>query len=276
MEFLEENPTSAKRVIEKTFLAAKARLAARAARDTVIRKGALEGMTLPGKLADCSAKDPAVSELYIVEGDSAGGSAKQGRDREHQAILPLRGKILNTEQARIDKIFANNEVKNLIIALGTSIGETFDASKLRYHRIVIMTDADVDGAHIRTLLLTFFFRYMKEIVDGGYLYIAQPPLYKLTKGKKSWYVYTEAEKVTIIEKEEITGENIQRYKGLGEMNPEQLWETTMDPEERKMFRVTIEDAEQADDVFKTLMGAEVAPRRRFIQTRAKQVENLDV
>lgn len=276
LEFLEENPSSAKRVIEKTFLAAKARLAARAARDTVIRKGALEGMTLPGKLADCSSKDPAMSELYIVEGDSAGGSAKQGRDREHQAILPLRGKILNTEQARIDKIFANNEVKNLIIALGTSIGETLDMSKLRYHRIVIMTDADVDGAHIRTLLLTFFFRYLKEVITGGFLYIAQPPLYKLTKGKKSWYVYTEAEKVAIIAKEEITGENIQRYKGLGEMNPEQLWETTMDPEQRKMFRVTIEDAEQADDVFKTLMGAEVAPRRRFIQTRAKQVENLDV
>ncbi len=276
LEFLEENPTSAKRVIEKTFLAAKARLAARAARDTVIRKGALEWMTLPGKLADCSSKDPSVSELYIVEGDSAGGSAKQGRDREKQAILPLRGKILNTEQARIDKIFANNEVKNLIIALGTSIGETFDASKLRYHRIVIMTDADVDGAHIRTLLLTFFFRYMKEIVDGGYLYIAQPPLYKLTKGKKSWYVYTEEEKQAILDKEDITGENIQRYKGLGEMNPEQLWETTMDPDQRKMFRVTIEDAEGADDIFKTLMGWEVAPRRRFIQTRAKQVENLDV
>jgi len=254
MEFLEENPTSAKRVIEKTFLAAKARLAARAARDTVIRKGALEGMTLPGKLADCSSKDPSVSELYIVEGDSAGGSAKQGRDREHQAILPLRGKILNTEQARIDKIFANNEVKNLIIALGTSIGETLDMSKLRYHRIVIMTDADVDGAHIRTLLLTFFFRYLKEVITGGFLYIAQPPLYKLTKGKKSWYVYTEDEKVAIIEKESITGENIQRYKGLGEMNPEQLWETTMDPEQRKMFRVTIEDAEAADDIFKTLMG----------------------
>jgi len=276
LEFLEENPNTAKKVIEKVFLAAKARLAARAARDTVIRKWALEWMTLPGKLADCSSKDPMNSELYIVEGDSAGGSAKQWRDREIQAILPLRGKILNTEQARIDKIFANNEIKNLIIALGTSIGETFDVSKLRYHRIVIMTDADVDGAHIRTLLLTFFFRYLKEVVTWGYLYIAQPPLYKLWKGKKSWYVYTEDEKQAIIDSEGITWENIQRYKGLWEMNPEQLWETTMDPEQRKMYRVTIEDAEKSDDIFKTLMWWEVAPRRRFIQSRAKQVQNLDV
>ncbi len=276
MEFLEENPSSAKSICEKVNLAAKARMAARAARDTVIRKGALEWMTLPGKLSDCSSKDPAVSELYIVEGDSAGGSAKQGRDREHQAILPLRGKILNTEQARIDKIFANEQIKNLIIALGTSIGETFDASKLRYHRIVIMTDADVDGAHIRTLLLTFFFRYMKEIVEGWYLYIAQPPLYKLTKGKQSWYVYNEEEKVRIIEEHAITGENIQRYKGLGEMNPEQLWETTMDPEERKMYKVGIADAQAADEMFKVLMWWEVAPRRKFIQSRAKSVKNLDV
>ena len=276
MEFLEEDPRSAKSIIEKVNLAAKARLAARAARDTVIRKWALEWMTLPGKLSDCSSKDPSVSELYIVEGDSAGGSAKQGRDREHQAILPLRGKILNTEQARIDKIFANEQIKNLIIALGTSIGETFDASKLRYHRIVIMTDADVDGAHIRTLLLTFFFRYMKEIVDGGYLYIAQPPLYKLTKGKQSWYVFNEEEKVKIIEEYAITWENIQRYKGLGEMNPEQLWETTMDPAERKMYKVGIEDAQKADEMFKVLMGGEVAPRRKFIQSRAKSVKNLDV
>ena len=276
MEFLEEDPKSAKVVIEKTLLAAKARLAARAARDTVIRKGALEWMTLPGKLADCSSRDPMRSELYIVEGDSAGGSAKQGRDRETQAILPLRGKILNTEQARIDKIFANNEVKNLIIALWTSIWETFDISKLRYHRIVIMTDADVDGAHIRTLLLTFFFRYLKDIVEWGFLYIAQPPLYKLTKGKKSWYVYNEEEKDAIIWEHAITWENIQRYKGLGEMNPEQLWETTMDPLERKMFKVSIHDTRAADEIFKILMWADVPPRKRFIQTRAMDVKNLDV
>lgn len=276
LEFLEEDPNSAKKIIEKVFLAAKARLAARAARDTVIRKGALEGMTLPGKLSDCSSKDPQKSELYIVEGDSAWGSAKQGRDREHQAILPLKGKILNTEQARIDKIFANQEIKNMIIALGTSIGETFDISKLRYHRIVIMTDADVDGAHIRTLLLTFFFRYLKDLIKSGYLYIAQPPLYKLTKWKKSWYVYTEEEKQAIIDAEQITWENIQRYKGLWEMNPEQLWETTMDPTTRKMYKVSIDDAEQADEIFKILMWDEVAPRRRFIQSRAKDVRNLDV
>lgn len=253
-EFLDENPSTAKAICEKVNLAAKARLAARAARDTVIRKGALEGMTLPGKLADCSSKDPAVSELYIVEGDSAGGSAKQGRDRETQAILPLRGKILNTEQARIDKIFSSEQVKNLIIALGTSIGETFDISRLRYHRIVIMTDADVDGAHIRTLLLTFFFRYMRDIIDGGYLYIAQPPLYKLTKGKQFWYVYSDVQKDEIIAAEGIIGDNIQRYKGLGEMNPDQLWETTMDPKERKMYRVEISDAQRADEIFKILMG----------------------
>lgn len=276
LEFLEEDPTTAKKIIEKVFLAAKARLAARAARDTVIRKGALEGMTLPGKLSDCSSKDPQKSELYIVEGDSAGGSAKQGRDREHQAILPLKGKILNTEQARIDKIFANQEIKNMIIALWTSIWETFDISRLRYHRIVIMTDADVDGAHIRTLLLTFFFRYLKELIKGWYLYIAQPPLYKLTKWKKSWYVFTEEEKQAIIDAEQITWENIQRYKGLWEMNPEQLWETTMDPTTRKMYKVSIDDAEQADEIFKILMWDEVAPRRRFIQSRAKDVKNLDV
>ena len=276
MEFLEENPSNAKAIIEKVFLAAKARLAARAARDTIIRKWALEWMTLPWKLADCSSRKPENSELYIVEGDSAWGSAKQWRDREHQAILPLRGKILNTEQARIDKIFANQEIKNLIIALWTSIWETFDISKLRYHRIVIMTDADVDGAHIRTLLLTFLFRYLRDIIDGGYLYIAQPPLYKLTKWKQSWYVFSDDEKEKIIKQENIVWDNIQRYKWLWEMNPEQLWETTMDPQSRKMYKVTIEDAKKADEIFKILMWWEVAPRRRFIQSRAKNVKNLDV
>lgn len=276
MEFLEEDPKSAKAIIEKVFLAAKARLAARAARDTVIRKWALEWLTLPGKLSDCSSKDPSISEIYIVEGDSAWGSAKQGRDRETQAILPLKGKILNTEQARIDKIFANQEIKNMIIAFGTSIGETFDVSKLRYHRIIIMTDADVDGSHIRTLLLTFFFRYLRDIIEQGYLYIAQPPLYKLTKWKKSWYVYTEEEKTKIQEQEWIVWDNIQRYKGLWEMNPEQLWETTMDPNTRKMYKVTIDDADAANEIFKILMGWEVPPRRRFIQSRAKDVKNLDV
>lgn len=276
MEFLEENPTTAKKIIEKVFLAAKARLAARAARDTVIRKWALEWMTLPWKLADCSSKDPSRSEIYIVEGDSAWWSAKSGRDRETQAILPLRGKILNTEQARIDKIFANQEIKNLIIALGTSIWESFDISKLRYHRIVIMTDADVDGAHIRTLLLTFFFRYLKDLIKDWYLYIAQPPLYKLTKWKKAWYVFTEDEKSAIVKAEWIAWDNIQRYKGLWEMNPDQLWETTMDSSTRKMYKVSIDDAEKADEIFKILMWWEVAPRRRFIQTRAKDVQNLDV
>ena len=275
-EFFEENPKTARAMIDKSLLAFRARLAARAARDTIIRKGALEGMTLPGKLADCSSRDPSKSELYIVEGDSAGGSAKQGRDREHQAILPLRGKILNTEQARIDKIFANQEIKNLIIALGTSIGETFDVSKLRYHRIIIMTDADVDGAHIRTLLLTFFYRYLPTVIANGHLFIAQPPLYRLAKGKQVWYVHSDEDKVKIATENSVSTEGIQRYKGLGEMNPEQLWETTMDPEVRKMSRVSVHDAEKADEVFRTLMGEEVAPRRRFIQSRAKHVENLDI
>ncbi|MDP2103364.1 MAG: toprim domain-containing protein, partial [Candidatus Gracilibacteria bacterium] len=275
-DFLQENPRTAKAMIEKCLLAFRARLAARSARDTIIRKGALEGMTLPGKLADCSSKDPSKSELYIVEGDSAGGSAKQGRDRETQAILPLKGKILNTEQARLDKIFANGEIKNLIIAIGTSIGETFTLSKLRYHRIIIMTDADVDGAHIRTLLRTFFYRYLRPLVDNGHVYIAQPPLYKLSKGKNTWYVYSDEEKFKIMETEGVTSEGIQRYKGLGEMNPEQLWETTMDQQTRKMYRVRIQDAEKADEVFKILMGEDVPPRKRFIQSRAKQVANLDI
>ncbi len=275
-EWLDENPASGKAAVEKCVLAARARLAARAARDSVIRKGALEGMTLPGKLADCSCKDPAKSELYIVEGDSAGGSAKQGRDRETQAILPLRGKILNTEQARIDRVFGSEMIRNLIVAMGCGIGETFDANKIRYHRVIIMTDADVDGAHIRTLLLTFFFRYQRAVIDRGFLYVAQPPLYKLTKGKEAWYAYNDEQKERIIAERGVKSEGVQRYKGLGEMNPEQLWETTMDPKARKMYRVGIEDAEAANAVFKVLMGDEVPPRKRFIQTRAKQVSNLDI
>lgn len=275
-DFLSENPKSAKAIIEKCLLAARARAAARNARDTIIRKWALEGSGLPGKLADCSSKDPSKCELYIVEGDSAGGSAKQGRNREFQAILPLRGKILNTEQARLDKVFANGEIKNLIIWLGTSIGESFDYSRLRYHRIVIMTDADVDGAHIRTLLLTFFFRYFRPLVENGHIFIANPPLYKLSKWKQTWYVYNDDQKAKIIEEEWVTTEWVQRYKGLGEMNPEQLWETTMDPLQRKMFRVSIDDAEKADEVFRILMGEDVPPRKHFIQSRAKNVANLDV
>ncbi len=275
-DFLAENPRAAKAIIEKCLLAARARAAARNARDTIIRKWALEGSGLPGKLADCSSKDPSKCELYIVEGDSAGGSAKQGRNREFQAILPLRGKILNTEQARLDKIFGNTEIKNLIIALGTSISESFDYSRLRYHRIVIMTDADVDGAHIRTLLLTFFFRYFTKLIENGHIFIANPPLYKLTKWKSAWYAYSDDQKLKFIEEEGITSEGIQRYKGLGEMNPEQLWETTMDPDKRKMFRVTIDDAEKADAVFRMLMGEDVPPRKHFIQSRATSVANLDV
>ncbi|MFC1811008.1 DNA topoisomerase (ATP-hydrolyzing) subunit B [Patescibacteria group bacterium] len=274
-EFMEENPTDARGIIAKCSLAARARIAAKAARETVIRKGALEGMTLPGKLADCSSKDPSKCELYIVEGDSAGGSAKQGRDRETQAILPLRGKILNVEQARMDRILANNEIKNTVIALGVGIGETFDIERLRYHRVVIMTDADVDGAHIRTLLLTLFYRHFKQLVEKGHIYIAQPPLYKLSLGKKLIYCYSEDEKEKAL-KEFATPPKISRYKGLGEMNPDQLWDTTMDPETRTLHKVTVEDAEAADAIFDTLMGAEVPPRRKFIQTHAKNVKNLDI
>lgn len=276
-EFLGENPSDGRAIVGKCTLAARARMAARAARDTVIRKGALEGMTLPGKLADCSSKDPSASELFIVEGDSAGGSAKQGRNREIQAILPLRGKILNVEQSRLDKILANNEVKNLVIAMGVGIDDSFDIARLRYHKIVIMTDADVDGAHIRTLILTLFYRYFRVLIESGHIYIAQPPLYKISQGKKSSYAYTDAERDAKLKTFEKDAKySIQRYKGLGEMNPDQLWETTMDPANRMMLRVTIEDAQKADAVFNTLMGAEVMPRKKFIQAYAKKVKNLDI
>lgn len=275
-EFLEENPDSAKAIIGKCVLTARARKAAKAARDSIVRKGALEGLTLPGKLADCSSKAPEVSELFVVEGDSAGGSAKQGRDREYQAILPLKGKILNTEQARLDRVLANEEIKSLVIALGTAIGDVFNMEKLRYHKLIIMTDADVDGAHIRTLILTLFYRYFRELIDKGYLYIAQPPLYKLSKGKKFWYVQSDEEKDEIVERESIDVKNIQRYKGLGEMNPEQLWETTMDPNRRSLLQVTIDDAEEADRIFEVLMGNQVPPRKKFIQTHARNVANLDI
>lgn len=275
-EFLEKNPTDARKILEKVILAAKARKAAKAARETVIRKGILEGMALPGKLADCASQNPEESELYIVEGDSAGGSAKQGRDRHFQAILPLRGKILNIERARLDKILASKEIRSLIIALGTAIAEDFDLSKLRYHRIIIMTDADVDGAHIRTLLLTLFYRYFTPVIDNGYLYIAQPPLYRIQKGKEVEYVYSEEEKEKVVKSLKDEGLNIQRYKGLGEMNPIQLWETTMDPTKRVMKQVIIEDAREADKIFDILMGEDVAPRKKFIQTHAKKVRNLDI
>ncbi len=276
--FFEENPTAGKAIVQKCLTSARARDAARKARDLVIRKSALESLTLPGKLADCSERDPEKTELYIVEGDSAGGSAKQGRDRHFQAILPLRGKILNTERARLDKILSNNEVKALISALGTGIGDSYDLSGLRYGRIIIMTDADVDGSHIRTLLLTFFFRYMQPLIESGHLYIAQPPLYRLAYKKQVKYAYTEAEKDRIIKSYNAGSGKVglQRYKGLGEMNPIQLWETTMDPTNRTLLLVTIEDATEADRTFDMLMGAAVPPRKRFIQTHAHEVRNLDV
>ena len=276
--FLEENPSAGKSIVQKCLTSARARDAARKARDLVIRKSALESLTLPGKLADCSERDPEKAELYIVEGDSAGGSAKQGRDRHFQAILPLRGKILNTERARLDKILANNEVKALISALGTSIGESFDLSGLRYGRVIIMTDADVDGSHIRTLLLTFFFRYMQTLIEESHLYIAQPPLYRLSYKNNVRYVYSEAGREQVLKElnTSIDKVNLQRYKGLGEMNPEQLWETTMDPANRTLLLVTIDDAAEADRTFDMLMGSAVPPRRRFIQTHAKEVRNLDV
>jgi DNA gyrase subunit B len=276
--YFEENPSDGRAILEKVFLAAKARLAAKAAKDAVIRKGALEGASLPGKLADCQEKDPSISELFIVEGDSAGGSAKQGRDRKFQAILPLRGKILNTERARLDKIVEFEELKALIIALGMGIADSLHPEKLRYHRVIIMTDADVDGEHIMTLLLTFFYRHLPYIVEKGHLYIAQPPLFKITWGKQSFYAYSDEERdatVNIHAKEFKGTPSIQRYKGLGEMNPEQLWETTMNPAHRVMRQVTIADAAAVDGVFSMLMGDEVPPRKRFIQTHAKSA-TLDI
>ncbi|MCB0288855.1 MAG: DNA topoisomerase (ATP-hydrolyzing) subunit B [Calditrichaeota bacterium] len=281
-EFLEQNPPIGKRIIEKCISAANSREAARKARELTRRKSALESNALPGKLADCSISDPSQCEIYLVEGDSAGGSAKQGRDRRFQAILPLKGKILNVEKARLHKILSNDEIKTIITALGTGIGEgDFDVEKLRYHKIIIMTDADVDGSHIRTLLLTFFFRYMRELVEFGNVYIAQPPLYKIKSGKSSTYAYDEEEKDDIVKRLSKNGSangniQMQRYKGLGEMNPEQLWDTTMDPEKRTLMQVTLDNAAEADHIFSTLMGDQVEPRREFIEKNAKYVRNLDV
>jgi DNA gyrase subunit B len=273
--FLEENPQSARRIIEKCIMASRAREAARKARELVQRKGGLESFSLPGKLADCTERDPAKAELYIVEGDSAGGSAKQGRDRRFQAILPLRGKILNVERARLDKMLQNNEIRTLLTALGTGIGDQFDPTKLRYHRVVIMTDADVDGSHIRTLLLTFFFRHLEQLILDGNVYIAQPPLYRVRSGKQEAWAYTDEELQAALKKLGEKSE-IQRYKGLGEMNPEQLWDTTMDPGTRTLLQVTVDDSVEADETFDMLMGAAVPPRKKFIQTHAREVVNLDV
>jgi DNA gyrase subunit B len=275
-QYLDENPADGRRIIEKCLTAARAREAARKARDLVIRKGALDGLSLPGKLADCQERDPARSELYIVEGDSAGGSAKQGRDRRFQAVLPLRGKVLNVEKARLDKVLSSENVRPLIIALGAGIGDSFDISKLRYHRIIIMTDADVDGAHIRTLLLTFFYRHMPEVVDSGYLYIAQPPLYRISTGKVTRYAQSEQERERIIKEFNVKNLSVQRFKGLGEMNADQLWDTTMNPETRTLLRVDSENAAIADEIFTMLMGEKVGPRKDFIKTEARKVQNLDV
>ena len=276
-KFLLENPSVAKKIVEKGSIAARARMAAKKARELTRRKSALDVSSLPGKLADCSSKDPSISEIYIVEGDSAGGSAKQGRDRHFQAILPLRGKILNVEKARLDRILSNNEVRAMITAAGTGIGEDFDIAKARYHKIVIMTDADVDGAHIRTLLLTFFYRYMRKIIEAGYIYIAQPPLYKVQQGKKAEYAYNSKQLEEIMASLPATPKpNIQRYKGLGEMNPEQLWETTMNPENRTLLQVSLDDAIEADETFEMLMGEKVEPRRQFIEENAMYVKNLDI
>ncbi len=289
-DYFDTHPADAKAIIMKGLISAKARLAAKAAKDAVVRKGVLDGLTLPGKLADCSSRKPELSELYIVEGDSAGGSAKQGRNRRFQAILPLRGKILNVERARLDRMLASAEVKNLVVAMGTGIGDKMDVEKARYHRVIIMTDADVDGSHIRTLLLTLLYRYFRELIERGYIYIAQPPLYQIKKGKQMKYAYTDEEKEKIIaqmtkgqklsdediKEGKVSGIILQRYKGLGEMNPDQLWETTMNPETRVMQQVKIEDAQRADKIFDILMGNEVAPRKKFIQAHAKSVQNLDV
>jgi DNA gyrase subunit B len=275
-QHLEENPADGRRIIEKCLTAARAREAARKARDLVIRKGALDGLSLPGKLADCQERDPAKSELYIVEGDSAGGSAKQGRDRRFQAILPMRGKLLNVEKARLDKILSSENVKPLIIALGAGIGDSFDIAKLRYHRVIIMTDADVDGAHIRTLLLTFFFRHMPEVIDSGYLYVAQPPLYRISTGKVTKYAQTEKERDRAVREFTTRNVSVQRFKGLGEMNADQLWETTMNPESRTLLKVEVEDASVADGIFTMLMGERVEPRKDFIKTEARKVKNLDI
>ncbi|SHK03945.1 DNA topoisomerase (ATP-hydrolyzing) subunit B [Tepidibacter formicigenes] len=274
--FLEENPTSARIIVDKALRAQRAREAAKKARELTRRKNVLESTSLPGKLADCSEKDPAKSEVFLVEGDSAGGSAKQGRDRATQAILPLRGKILNVEKSRLDKILNSEEIRNMITAFGCGVGDEFDSEKLRYHKIVIMTDADVDGAHIRTLLLTFFFRYMRPLIDNGYVYIAQPPLYKIKKGKQEVYAYSDKELNKILDEMGRGSIDIQRYKGLGEMNAEQLWETTMDPETRTLLQVSIQDAALADEIFSMLMGDKVEPRRNFIEENAKYVDNLDI
>ena len=274
--FLEENPQTARVIVDKALRAQRAREAAKRARELTRRKTVLESTSLPGKLADCAEKDPAKSEIFLVEGDSAGGSAKQGRDRYTQAILPLRGKILNVEKSRLDRILSSEEIKNMITAYGCGVGNDFDLEKARYHKIVIMTDADVDGAHIRTLLLTFFFRYMRPLIDNGYVYIAQPPLYKVKKQKKEYYVYSDKELETLLEEIGKSGIELQRYKGLGEMNPEQLWETTMNPETRTLLQVTIDDATEADRIFSMLMGDKVGPRKEFIEENAEFVKNLDI
>ena len=275
-EFFEENPAITKKILEKSLMASRAREAARKARELTRRKSALEVSSLPGKLADCSIKDPMQTEIYLVEGDSAGGSAKQGRDRRFQAILPLRGKILNVEKARLDRILNNEEIRTMITAFGSGIAEEFDIEKSRYGKIIIMTDADVDGAHIRTLLLTFFYRYMKPLIENGRVYIAQPPLYLVKKGREHWYTYSDEEQNNLLDRIGRDGISVQRYKGLGEMNPEQLWETTMNPEGRTVLQVHLEDAIEADGIFSVLMGDKVEPRRKFIEDHAKHVRNLDV